>query len=89
VYRAIIDAAVGLSGAVSVDLQVYDDDTDSRRIADHRGFDAQFLAFFADVRRSTPSACAVAWPTGASHRRPGRRRPDLRRRVDPAAVAGR
>lgn len=65
VYRAIIDAAVDLGGAASVDLQVYDAETDSLRIADHRGFDAQFLAFFADVRRSTPSACAVAWATGA------------------------
>jgi hypothetical protein len=64
-YAAILDAAVDVGGAASADLQLYDTDTDTLRIADQRGFGPQFLAFFASVGRSTPSACALALATGA------------------------
>lgn len=65
VQRAVIDAAVGIGRAAAADLQVYDARTQSLLIAHQHGLGTEFLAFFASVARSTPSACAVAWATRA------------------------
>jgi hypothetical protein len=64
VFEAIIDAAVTAGGAACADLQVYDGDAGVLRIAAQRGFSAEFLAFFATVNGTGPSACAVALATG-------------------------
>ena len=65
-FKAIIDAAVTTGGAACADLQLYDDAGGVLRIAAQRGFSSQFLAFFATVDSTAPSACAVALATEAA-----------------------
>jgi hypothetical protein len=59
-HQAIVETAVGVQGVIAADLQVYDRDSRTLRIADQRGFKGAFLAHFAEVEAATPSACAVA-----------------------------
>jgi GAF domain-containing protein len=60
-FEAIMDAAVTTGGAACADLQLYDDAGGVLRIAAQRGLSSQFLAFFAAVDSTAPSACA-RWP---------------------------
>jgi hypothetical protein len=64
-FRAILDAATGPGGGASADLQLYDRRTGVLRIAAHHGFPREFLAFFATVGASAPTACAAAVVSGA------------------------
>jgi hypothetical protein len=63
IYEAIVDAAVTVGGASTADLQLYDPGAAVLRMAAHRGFPADFLAFFAVVDAAQPTACAQAWAT--------------------------
>ena len=55
-----MDAAVSVGGASTADLQLYDPGAGVLRMAAHRGFPADFLAFFAVVDAAQPTACAQA-----------------------------
>jgi hypothetical protein len=65
IYEAIVDAAVTVGGASTADLQLYDPGAAGLRMAAHRGFPADFLAFFAVVDAAQPTACAQALVTRA------------------------
>jgi hypothetical protein len=58
--EVIVDVASRLSRAHGIDLQLVDGTTGSLRITAHRGFNADFLAFFATVHPQQGTACAQA-----------------------------
>src|SRR5215471_485365 len=60
---AALDAAMDLTGARRGTLQVHDAGTESLRIVCSRGFERDFLDFFAVVRRETGS-CGTAMHSG-------------------------
>ncbi|ACL62978.1 GAF domain-containing protein [Methylobacterium nodulans] len=57
---AILDAAMDLHGADFGDIQLYDEETRTLRIAAQRGFGQPFLDHFAEVDAAEDSACGVA-----------------------------
>jgi hypothetical protein len=60
VYGAIVDAAVTLSRAASVDLQLVDRGAGVLRMAAQCGFTSRFLECFDAVDAAQPTACAAA-----------------------------
>lgn len=64
-YQAILNTAITVGGADRADLQLYDRRAEVLRLVAHHGFTADFLAFFAAVGTSTPTACGAAL---SSHR---------------------
>jgi signal transduction histidine kinase/CheY-like chemotaxis protein len=56
----ILDAAIDLAGADKGNIQLTDPHEGTLRIAVQRGFDDQFLSFFATVRSGETSTCGAA-----------------------------
>jgi hypothetical protein len=63
-FEAIVDDAIAAGGAACADLQLYDGKVGVLRIVAQRGFGREFLAYFATVNRTGPSACALVLATG-------------------------
>jgi GAF domain-containing protein len=57
---AVLDIAIGLTGADMGTLQRFDDDADCLELVASRGFSNDLLRFFDVVRRDTNSSCAAA-----------------------------
>lgn len=64
VVKAVLDAAFTLGNAAACDLQVCEPG-DVLRMAAHRGFPADFLAYFDTVAPTQATACAAALSTRA------------------------
>lgn len=64
VLDGILLAATIVGAADACDLQLYDPDTATLRIARQRGFTREFLAYFASVDLAQPTAYAIAAATG-------------------------
>ena len=58
--QRILDATIELLGAERGDVQLWDSESDSLRIAAQRGFEPEFLDHFREVRPGHPSACGQA-----------------------------
>ena len=58
--KAILDAAIFLTGADKGNLQIRDPDSGALSIAVHRGFERPFLDFFARVHDASAAACGAA-----------------------------
>lgn len=62
ILDAILIAATSIA-AHACDLQTYEPDTRSLRLVRQRGFPAEFLAYFAAIDATCPSACGTALTT--------------------------
>lgn len=60
----VLDAAIELSGADKGNVQILNLDSEVLVIKAHRGFEAPFLEFFAEVDAQEASACGVAMASG-------------------------
>jgi signal transduction histidine kinase/DNA-binding response OmpR family regulator len=58
--RALLEAAIAITGANGGNLQLLDRDTGKLEIAVHRGFEQPFLDFFARVHAGEASVCGAA-----------------------------
>jgi PAS domain S-box-containing protein len=58
--QRILDAAIELLGAERGNVQLWDSESDSLRIAAQRGFEPEFLEHFREVRAGHPSVCGQA-----------------------------
>jgi len=62
----VLDALIELHAADFGNVQLFDPRTRTLRIGAQRGFDAEFLEYFASVAADDGSACAQALQTGAT-----------------------
>jgi CheY-like chemotaxis protein len=60
----ILDDAIEFTGAFKGTLQLLDRETNTLKIAVHRGYRAPFLNFFSDVHPAEAAACGAAFQAG-------------------------
>jgi two-component sensor histidine kinase len=62
--KAVIDAAIEITGADKGNIQLFDPDPGALMIVAQRGFERPFLEFFKSVSRKDASACVAAMERG-------------------------
>jgi PAS domain S-box-containing protein len=62
--RHILDAAIEITGADRGNLQLFEPESETLRIAVHRGFDQPFLGFFAHTDLADAAVCGAAAHAG-------------------------
>ncbi len=60
----MLDAAIWISGADKGNVQLRDDASGTLKLVVHRGFEAPFLEYFAEVRTGESSVCGAALAAG-------------------------